>query len=147
MPTENAVGSDPGETDGRAERARTERMDVESAGPDAYLVTGESDERYVVDLAARDCTCPDHTYRDEQCKHLRRVAIEVTEGRVAPPGRVFRPCVACGERVTLAPNGETGRSNGDEAVTVPTPVLCAAHAFAPGDRVRDREYGDELIVV
>jgi hypothetical protein len=44
--------------------------------------------RYDVDLAGGDggrCTCPHHQYREARCKHIRRVAIEVTQGRVPAP--------------------------------------------------------------
>ncbi|OYR74477.1 hypothetical protein DJ71_19235, partial [Halorubrum sp. E3] len=40
---------------------------------------------YVVALDAGTCTCPDHAIRGSRCKHLRRVAMEVTAGTVPAP--------------------------------------------------------------
>jgi predicted nucleic acid-binding Zn finger protein len=35
-----------------------------------------STAQYVVDYAARTCTCPDHVHRHRQCKHIRFVLDE-----------------------------------------------------------------------
>jgi hypothetical protein len=89
---------------------------------------------YVVDLDARTCTCPDHRLRGARCKHLRRVALEVTDGLVPPPGQRTAVCAVCGGR-TFVPTAFSG------------PALCARHDHRPGTLVRDRETGDRLIVV
>jgi hypothetical protein len=89
---------------------------------------------YVVDLAAATCTCPDQAIRHSRCKHLRRVAIEVTEGLVPAPDERRAACAVCG-RWTFVP------------ATAPGPHLCRRHDHAPGDVVHDRETGSPLLVV
>lgn len=117
---------------GRALRARTDPMVVRPLRDDRYVVETERGT-YVVDLDGRSCTCPDHAIRGARCKHLRRVAIEVTEGRVPPPGKRRAVCAVCGD-VTFVPTYEQG------------PHLCERHGFTPGDFVRDRETGSVLVV-
>lgn len=75
--TEHVDGTDDRELDHRAlsqyltvledgnERARR--------APGLYTVTSESGETYLVDPELPACECPDHTYRDRLCKHIRRV--------------------------------------------------------------------------
>jgi ribosomal protein L37E len=116
----------------RAARAWRERMAVSPAGDGRYTVTNESGGSYTVDLPRKHCTCPNHTMRGERCKHLRRVAIEITAGRVPKPGFRAADCLVCG-RETFVP----------EATRLP---LCEFCGFAPGERVRDRETGDLLVV-
>jgi hypothetical protein len=98
-----------------------------------YVVETDSGT-YVVDLAERTCTCPDYAIRGARCKHLRRVAIEVTEGLVAPPGTTEAVCAVCGER-TFVPHAEASAA------------LCRRHRLDPGDLVRDRESEKLLLVV
>jgi hypothetical protein len=109
-------------------------MAVRPLGGGRYAVDSESGATYVVDLPARDCSCPDHEIRGAHCKHIRRVAIEITAGRVPPPGRRAVPCGACGTE-TFVPEAE------------PPPHLCPVCAIDPGDVVLDRETGDRLVVV
>lgn len=117
----------------RGLRAWVEQMAVQQLG-DQYLVETESGGRYVVDLGAGTCSCPDHRIRGETCKHLRRVAIEITARRVPPPDRREADCVACGTE-TFVP------------VTAESPPLCSTCGVESGDVVRDRETGDRLVVV
>ena len=117
--------------DERSVRAWTEAMAVAPLGGGRYAVEGQSDNTYVVDLPASDCTCPDHTIRGERCKHLRRVAIEVNRGRVAPPGKVRGTCAACRREAFLPEDG---------------PPLCDACRLEPGDLATDRETGDTVLV-
>jgi hypothetical protein len=126
-PELTALAPDPETLSDRGRRAWTERMAVESLG-ETYAVESESGARYVVDPASGTCSCPDHRVRGETCKHLRRVAIEITAGRLAPPGTTG--CVACGA---------------DVAPTSRTP-LCGACSFDSGEVVLDRETGDRLVV-
>jgi hypothetical protein len=98
-----------------------------------YVVETEGGT-YVVDLEGGTCTCPDHAIRGARCKHLRRVAVEVTEGRVPAPGERRATCAVCG-RETFVPATAAG------------PALCERHAFAVGDVARDRETGSLLVVV
>ena len=118
----------------RAARAWAERMAVSRREDGAYVVTTESDHAYVVDLEAHSCTCPDHQIRGERCKHLRRVAIEITARRIAPPGKDLARCDAC-DAVTFVPS--------DAA----PPDLCADCRLLPGDVVVDQETGDRLVVL
>lgn len=123
-----------GKLDGRSWRARAEEMSIWPIGGGLYEVESQSGETYFVDLQGSRCTCPDHMYRQERCKHVRRVAIEINEGRVPPPGKLIRPCAVCGSDV-FAPENDEG------------PFLCPDHDLQVGDAVVDRETGDLLIVV
>ncbi|MFC6974931.1 SWIM zinc finger family protein [Halomicroarcula sp. GCM10025709] len=118
----------------RAARAWTERMAVRELGDGEYAVTTDSGHTYVVDLPDRSCSCPDHRIRGEHCKHLRRIAIEITARRVPAPGMQRARCDACGTETFV-----------DEEV--PAPHLCETCRLDPGDVVRDRETGKRLVVV
>jgi hypothetical protein len=118
--------------DERAARAWTERMAVRPLGDGRYAIDSESGATYVVDPENRSCTCPDHAIRGERCKHLRRVAIEISTGRVPPPGERRATCRACGAK-TFVP-------------TDAVPALCPDCHLGPGDVVRDRESGKRLVV-
>ncbi len=115
----------------RAARAWTERMAVRPLPEGNYAVDSQSDATYVVNPAAGSCTCPDSQFRGATCKHRRRVAIEVTTGRVPPPGKRPGACLSCGEEAFVPTEG---------------PALCPACGFESGDVVRDRETGDRLVV-
>lgn len=88
---------------------------------------------YVVDLDDGTCTCPDHAIRGARCKHLRRVAVEVTAGRVPAPDERTGACAVCGAAL-FVPMAAQG------------PRLCERHERRPGDVVRDRETGGLLVV-
>ena len=120
-------------TTGRARRARVESMAVRPLRDGRYAVETEGGT-YVVDLDAGTCTCPDAQLRDAQCKHRRRVALEVTRRLVPPPGQRTAVCAVCGGR-TFVPTADRA------------PALCARHDFDVGSLVRDRETGDRLIVI
>lgn len=128
-----ALAPDPRTMDDRAARAWTERMAVRPLGGGRYAVDSQSGATYVVDLLASRCSCPDHEIRGERCKHLRRVAIEVTSHRVPPPGKRRASCAQCGVE-TFVPEDST------------EPSLCPTCGFEPGDIVLDRESGDRLVV-
>ncbi|WP_135827679.1 SWIM zinc finger family protein [Halorussus halobius] len=128
LPPAGSVG------DPRSQRARMERMAVGPLGGGVYAVESQSANTYSVDLPGGRCTCPDHNFRGVRCKHLRRVAMEVTEGRVPPPGKSAVSCVNCGEE-WFADERATG------------PRLCEQCELGPGETVVDRETGDLLVVV
>lgn len=128
-----ALAPDPERLDARSRRAWTERMLVDRREDDSYAVTTESGHTYRVDLREHSCSCPDHRIRGEQCKHLRRVAIEITARRVAPPGRERARCDACGS-VTFVRAAEA------------PPHRCRRCRLVPGDIVLDRETGKRLVV-
>ena len=117
----------------RGVRAWTERMAVRPLGR-VYAVDSESGTTYVVDPVAGTCTCPDRQFRGETCKHLRRVAIEITARRVPPPGQRRADCAACGTE-TFTPVDASG------------PPLCSGCDLDQGEVVLDRETGDRLVVV
>jgi hypothetical protein len=120
----------------RAQRALSEAMAVVALGGGEYDVVTEDGERavYTVDLPAGRCTCPDHRMRGARCKHLRRVAIDVTAGRVPAPGERAATCADC-----------SARFHADAAD--PDPVYCSACRLRPGETVLDRATDDLLVVV
>lgn len=128
-----ALAPDPERLDARSRRAWTERMLVDRREDDTYAVTTESGHTYRVDVREHSCSCPDHRIRGEQCKHLRRVAIEITARRVAPPGRERARCDVCGSVTFVARDA------------VP-PHRCRDCGLVPGDVVVDRETGKRLVV-
>jgi len=54
-------------------------MTVYENAQSLFEVTTESGSAYTVDLREPACTCPDFEYRESvsECKHIRRVRIEV----------------------------------------------------------------------
>ena len=122
------------EADPRSRRARAERMAVAPLGGGIYEVESQSDHTYFVDLPGGRCTCPDHMFRGVRCKHLRRVAIEVDEGRVPPPGKMAVDCAVCDSTLFV-----DERDDG--------PYLCEHCELRPGETVVDRETNDLLVVV
>jgi hypothetical protein len=118
----------------RAARAWAEHMAVRPLGDGEYAVDSESGATYAVDPLAGTCTCPDATIRGETCKHLRRVAIEITTRRVPPPGHRRASCVACGSEAFVPEDGDP-------------PALCSACHVESGEVVLDRETGDRLVVL
>lgn len=127
-----ALAPDLRRMDDRAARAWTERMAVRPLDGARYAVDSQSGATYVVDLDAHSCTCPDHQLRDETCKHMRRVAIEISTRRVPPPGKRRATCAACGVDTF--------------ADVAADPPLCENCRLEPGDIVRDRERDDRLVV-
>ncbi|WP_136717640.1 SWIM zinc finger family protein [Halorientalis salina] len=127
-----ALAPDLRELDERAVRAWTEPMAVTPLGGGVYRVDTHEDHSYSVDVPGQRCTCPDHRYRGAQCKHLRRVAIEITQERVPAPGKREADCAVCG-RESFVP--ETA-----------DPPLCDDCRLEPDDVVRDWETGDRLVV-
>lgn len=129
-----ALAPDPSRLADRARRAWTERMAVTRREDDTYAVTTESGHTYRVDLRAHTCSCPDYRIRGERCKHLRRVAIEITARRVAPPGKERARCDACGAVTFVDRESEP-------------PHRCRDCRLVTGDIVRDRETGERLVIV
>jgi len=132
-------GDDP-ESDGddaddrtRAARARAEPMTVRPLRDGRYVVETDGGT-YVVDLDGGTCTCPDHAIRGERCKHLRRVAMEVTGGRVPAPDERRGACAVCGASLFVP-------------LTADGPRLCGRHERPPGDVFRDRETGGLVVAV
>ena len=107
-------------------------MAVTPLGDGLYDVRSESGNTYVADLSERRCSCPDNTYRGQRCKHLRRVAIEITQRRLPAPGQTVETCAVCGRDAFCRPEA---------------PPLCSDCRYTPGTTVRDRETGDLLVVV
>jgi len=128
-----ALAPDLRRLDERAARAWTERMAVRPLDGPTYAVDSDSGATYVVDLAAHSCSCPDHRIRGETCKHMRRVAIEISTRRVPPPGKRRANCGACGVETFADEDAD--------------PPLCDTCRLEPGDVVRDRETDDRMVVV
>lgn len=124
-PSKVALAPDLRELDERAVRAWIEPMAVTPLGGGVYRVETHEDHSYSVDVPGQRCTCPDHQYRGTQCKHLRRVAIEITQERVPPPGKRRADCAVCGTESFVPEMIE--------------PPLCEDCRLEPGDIVRDRE--------
>lgn len=131
-PAKRALQPDAG-GESRAARARAERMAVVPAGRGIYDVITEADNVYTVTLPAGRCTCPDNRYRDARCKHVRRVAMEITEGTVPAPDERDAVCAACDEIVFVEEDTDD-------------PVYCADCTLRTGETVVDRE-NDRLLVV
>ena len=78
--------------DDRDRRAREEHMDVALLRQGGlYEVQSESGARYEVDLLDRQCNCPDgeNPSTPSPCKHVRRVELELEDGRIPrPDGRL-----------------------------------------------------------
>lgn len=129
----SALAPDPQSLSDRGRRAWLEEMAVRPLGTE-YAVDSTSEFTYIVDLANRECTCPDHKYRGQLCKHLRRVAIEITLGRVPPPGRRWADCVVCGTDTVV----EFDDRN---------PALCSFCDYEPGEILEDRNTGDKVMVL
>ena len=121
------------DVDDRSTRAVTEEMTVRPLRDRRYVVETDGGT-YVVALDAGTCTCPDHAIRGFRCKHLRRVAMEVTAGSIPAPDERVGVCAVCGAE-TFVPIDADGSH------------LCARHSFEPGDVVRDRETDERVVVV
>jgi hypothetical protein len=63
--------------DDRDRRALKEAMTVVGFGPAMFEVYTAGSNVYRVDLRDGRCTCDDHRYRGETCKHIRRVLYAV----------------------------------------------------------------------
>lgn len=133
-PAADADSDGTGSTEARtrAARARAEPMTVRPLRDGRYVVETEGGT-YVVDLEGGTCTCPDHAIRGARCKHLRRVAMDVTAGRAPAPNERTGACAICGAPLFVP-------------MTAEGPRLCERHQRAPGDVVRDRETGGLLVV-
>ncbi|PSP97248.1 hypothetical protein BRC89_11800 [Halobacteriales archaeon QS_4_70_19] len=125
------LAPDTSRLDARSARAWTEPMAVTARGEGRYEVANREGRTYVVDLPESDCTCPDHRIRGQSCKHIRRVAIEVTRGRVPAPGKVRGTCRGC---------------EGEAFVPEDGPAYCRGCRLEPGDLATDRETGDAVLV-
>ena len=77
-------GSVQPDVEPRTLRAASEYMTVRERARGLFEVVSQSGSTYRVDLTEPACTCPDFRYRDEvgECKHLRRVRIEVGQVNV-----------------------------------------------------------------
>lgn len=109
-------------------------MRVTVLGDGRYEVATASGNSYEVALDEGRCACPDHQFRGVRCKHIRRVALEVTAGTVPAPGEREAACANCG-------------TDFYEAEDTPDPVYCADCTLATGDYVVDRETGSLVVVV
>jgi len=109
-------------------------MAVAPIGDGYYDVVTEENHVYTVNLPGGTCTCPDSRLRGARCKHVRRVAIDVSEGRVPQPGQRRADCADCGRPFFVAEDQED-------------PVYCAQCTLQPGEYVIDRETGDLVVVV
>lgn len=94
------VGTEPKDMDAldsderRAVRARTENMvivpqaDADGTCIGMYDVYSQSGEHYVVLDHEQGCNCEDTKFNHaENCKHRRRVALEITEAGCPAPGQ------------------------------------------------------------
>ena len=79
MQTIDAERQESTDLEERDVRALTEYMTTLPLGGDVYLVTTQSGSEYRVDAREGRCTCPDHQYREVECKHLRRTAFATGE--------------------------------------------------------------------
>ena len=127
-----ALAPDTRLLDPRAARAWTERMAVTALGGGIYDVDSHSGNTYSVDLLESRCSCPDHQMRGERCKHIRRVALEITGGKLPAPGRRAVECLGCGHEAFVPESA---------------PAVCERCLLPAGTTVRDRETGAIVVVV
>jgi len=85
MQTTSAERHESTDLEQRDVRALKEYMTTLSLGDDVYSVTTQSGSEYCVGAREGRCTCPDHQYREVECKHIRRVAFATGE-RPIPAG-------------------------------------------------------------
>lgn len=130
-PLSTLPGGDP---DTRAGRARREPMAIVPVGGGRYDVVTAESHVYTVDLPHASCTCPDYRHRDARCKHVRRVAMEVTAGRVPAPGERAVDCAVCGRETNVSEDADA-------------PYFCDRHALEPGTVASDVETGSRVFVV
>ncbi len=107
-------------------------MAVTALGGGIYEVDSDSGNTYSVDLVESRCSCPDHQMRGERCKHIRRVALEITGGRLPAPGHRAIDCLHCGREAFVPEDA---------------PAVCERCFLPPGTTVRDRETGAVVVVV
>lgn len=79
-----AARDQDGDVDDRDRRAASEPLDCHKVAPGIIDVYHRG-EPYRVDLRNGVCECPDSRYRDETCKHLRRIEMAIGE-RAIPDG-------------------------------------------------------------
>ena len=105
------------EVEPRTLRAATEHMTVIEEAQSLFSVTTESGTEYTVDLREPACTCPDFDYRDdiEECKHIRRVRIEV--GQVDTDALESRLAETAGDLETSAEQLEAKAQDLTETVS------------------------------
>jgi hypothetical protein len=93
---------------------------------DVYSARDGHNEVYTVDLREERCTCPDHTHREVECKHIRRVKFAL--GIMHPPAGVAIDAVLARSRT------EYGASNADAGAGVSaaeTPASSHENTAAP----------------
>ncbi|WP_299262857.1 SWIM zinc finger family protein [Halorientalis sp.] len=117
--------------DERTVRAWTEPMAVTPLGGGCYRVETD-DDTYTVDASGHRCTCPDYRFRGTNCKHRRRVAIEITRERVPAPGQCRADCARCGHESFVPATDDV--------------ALCGDCRLDDGEVAVDRETADTLVV-
>lgn len=117
--------------DERTVRAWTEPMAVTPLGGGCYRVETD-DDTYTVDASGHRCTCPDYRFRGTNCKHRRRVAIEITRERVPAPGQRRADCARCGHESFVPATDDV--------------ALCGDCRLDDGEVAVDRETADTLVV-
>lgn len=113
--------------DPRTQRAIGEDMEIALLGAGIYHVHSQSDETYLVDLpgeydevsdrSSATCTCPDYEKgtQGDDCKHIRRVKLDIAFGRLPRPatsvdetsGLDLAESTTLSEDVSLAADGGT----------------------------------------
>ncbi len=117
----------------RAARAWTERM---AGRPRADSTSRDDGKRQLLPRRRRQLAVPARTaVRGEHCKHLRRVAIEITARRVAPPGKQRAVCDACGTVTFVAADAGTphlcGNADWKPAISCGTTRRTTASSLRP----------------
>jgi predicted nucleic acid-binding Zn finger protein len=63
-----------------ARRARAESAELEwSTGPQGIICTNPATEKAYIVTAGGTCTCPDHQYRGQTCKHVIKLRLHLIQ--------------------------------------------------------------------
>ena len=115
-----------------------------------FLVVSESGSEYTVDVHAGSCSCPDHEYNDNHCKHLRRTILETG---MRPVRAIYLDALDVssqfdGEHVDGEPDVVPPQTGIDAGADVAHAVATDGGAERPADcscvAPSDREDGREL---
>jgi hypothetical protein len=82
--------------------------DIDVLAPDVYKVASQSgDWGYITTTTS--CSCPDHTYRGRECKHIKALKRNLSEPKVLTPAN--NQVINLSERLLLEQEAEQARAD------------------------------------